>query len=78
MFIALGLIGFANLFDNCFCSSAVMSRGVHNAFNVIVVEGEGAKPVMIACVAFATTAAFSLWIIVFILRTPKKISIGTI
>ncbi|KAJ7898067.1 hypothetical protein B0H13DRAFT_1623304 [Mycena leptocephala] len=78
MFIALGLIGFANLFDNCFCSSAVMSRGVHNAFNVIVVEGEGAKPVMIACVAFATTAAFSLWIIVFILRTPKKTSIGTI
>ncbi|KAJ7807371.1 hypothetical protein B0H14DRAFT_2873463, partial [Mycena olivaceomarginata] len=58
---------FANLFDNAFCSSAVMSRGAHGAFNVIVVEGEGAKPIMIASVAFATTAAFSLWIIVFVL-----------
>lgn len=78
MFIALGLIGFANLFDNCFCSSAVMSRGARRAFNVIVVEGEGAKPIMIASVAFATTAAFSLWIIVFVLKTPQKTSRSTI
>ncbi|KAJ7302034.1 hypothetical protein DFH08DRAFT_827032 [Mycena albidolilacea] len=78
MFIALDLLRFANIFDNCFCGSSVMGRGAQHAFNIVSYD-----PSMhfenwwISSIAFATMAAFSLWIAVFVLKTSKKPSLAT-
>jgi hypothetical protein len=75
MFIGLDLLRFANIFDNCFCGSSVFGRGVHYAYNVVLYD-----PSMhfvnwwIASVSLATTAALSLWIAVFVLKTQNKTS----
>jgi hypothetical protein len=75
MFIALDLLTFANIFENCFCGSSVMGLGVHRAFNVVLIDPSmHFKNWWIASVAFATTAAFSLWIAVFVLKTDNKLS----
>ncbi|KAJ7018924.1 hypothetical protein C8F04DRAFT_1149605 [Mycena alexandri] len=69
LFITLDLLRFANIFKNCFCESCVFGLGVHRAYNVVsygpLVHFENW---WIASVAFATTAALSLWISVFILK----------
>ncbi|KAJ6495056.1 hypothetical protein C8R45DRAFT_899846 [Mycena sanguinolenta] len=79
MFIALDLLRFANIFNNCYCGSSVMGRGASGAYNVI-----SYSPSMhfenwwIASVAFATMAALLLWIISFVLKTPKTRSPDTV
>ncbi|KAJ7821678.1 hypothetical protein B0H14DRAFT_2599049 [Mycena olivaceomarginata] len=71
--IAVNLLRFDNIFDNYYCGSSVMGRGTSRAYNVMSYH-----PWMhfenwwIASVAFATMAAFLLWITVFVLKTPKK------
>ncbi|KAJ7914779.1 hypothetical protein B0H13DRAFT_2324962 [Mycena leptocephala] len=79
IFIALDLLRFANIFENCYCGSSVMGRGTSHAYNVMSYH-----PSMhfenwwIASVAFATMAAVLLWITVFILKTPQNRSPDTV
>ncbi|KAJ7892473.1 hypothetical protein B0H14DRAFT_2496590 [Mycena olivaceomarginata] len=78
MFIALDLLRFANIFDNCFCGSSVMGRGAQRAFNIVSYDHSmHFENWWISSIAFATMAAFSLWIAVFVLKTSKKPSLAT-
>ncbi|KAJ7358275.1 hypothetical protein DFH08DRAFT_734997 [Mycena albidolilacea] len=69
LFIALDLLRFANIFDNCFCGSAVFGLGVNHGYNTVLYDHSmHFVNWWIASIVFATTAAFLFWISIFVLR----------
>jgi hypothetical protein len=70
LFIALDLLTFANILDNCFCGSAVFQLGFFKrAYNVILYDPNTMHFIhwWIAAIAIATTAACIFWISIYVL-----------
>jgi hypothetical protein len=74
MFIGLDFLMFTNIFNNCFCRSAVFGLGAHHAFIVVSVDSSIYENWWIASLSVATMAALLLWITIFVLKTQNKFS----
>jgi hypothetical protein len=74
LFIALDLLTFANIFDNCFCGSSVFYFGFTRGYNVIEYDPNTMHFInwWYAAVALATTAAIIFTIYIVVLTTYDK------
>ncbi|KAJ6595102.1 hypothetical protein DFH09DRAFT_906266, partial [Mycena vulgaris] len=68
-FISLDLLRFASIFDNCFCGSSVIGRGVDHAYQTVAYDPSmHFESWWIASSVFATASAFLFWFSFFVLR----------
>ena len=64
------MLEFSNIFDNCYCGSAVIGLGATEGYEIMVSDSSttGYLRWWIASVAIATVSAFAFWFFIFMFR----------